>query len=164
VAIDQLYRAHATGTDIAGATRVVYVSPLKALAVDIAQNLERPLQEIGVVARELGFEPAPISVAVRTGDTSQAQRTQMLRQRPSLVVTTLVSPHLQPPARADLTHATVETVTSTKSTRLRATSAVRAWCSVERLEAQSDSPGADSPGAPAPAEIVGSAGRRIVRR
>src|SRR5204863_8881710 len=42
VAIDQLYKAHAAGQDIAGATRVVYVSPLKALAVDIAQNLERP--------------------------------------------------------------------------------------------------------------------------
>src|SRR4051812_18321560 len=43
VAIDSLYRAHAAGQDIACATRVVYVSPLKALAVDIAQNLERPL-------------------------------------------------------------------------------------------------------------------------
>src|SRR3954463_15434732 len=85
VAIDQLYRAHAAGADIAGATRVVYVSPLKALAVDIAQNLERPLREIGEVARELDLEPAPITVAVRTGDTTQAQRTQMLRQRPSLV-------------------------------------------------------------------------------
>ena len=82
------------GKDITGATRVVYVSPLKALAVDIAQNLERPLQEIGVVARELGFEPPPISVAVRTGDTPHAQRTQMLRQRPSLVVTTPESLYL----------------------------------------------------------------------
>ena len=50
VAIDALYRAHAHGQDIAGATRVVYVSPLKALAVDIAQNLERPLAEIGALA------------------------------------------------------------------------------------------------------------------
>src|SRR5579871_2007826 len=55
VAIDALYRAHDSGQDISGATRVVYVSPLKALAVDIACNLERPLQEIASVAEELGL-------------------------------------------------------------------------------------------------------------
>src|SRR3979490_2633346 len=88
VAIDSLYRAHAAGQDVACATRVVHVSPLKALAVDIAQNLERPLAEIASVAVEMGLEPAPISVAVRTGDTSAAERAQMLRRRPSLIVTT----------------------------------------------------------------------------
>src|SRR5690348_2370098 len=67
VAIDALYRAHDAGEDISGATRVVYVSPLKALAVDIACNLERPLAEIAAVAVELGLSPAPIRVAVRTG-------------------------------------------------------------------------------------------------
>ncbi len=94
VAIDQLYKAYAAGQDIAGATRVVYVSPLKALAVDIAQNLERPLAEIAQVATELGQAPAPITVAVRTGDTAPAQRTQMLRLRPNLVVTTPESLYL----------------------------------------------------------------------
>src|SRR5712691_4807817 len=75
VAIDSLYRAHEAGQeDVSCMTRVVYVSPLKALAVDIAQNLERPLAEIAAVAVELGLEPAPITVAVRTGDTSPAQR------------------------------------------------------------------------------------------
>src|SRR5262249_11764791 len=80
--------------DISGATRVVYVSPLKALAVDIAQNLERPLSEIASVAIEMGLEPAPISVAVRTGDSSPTQRAQMLRRHPSLVVTTPESLYL----------------------------------------------------------------------
>jgi ATP-dependent Lhr-like helicase len=94
VAIDSLYRAHAAGQDIACTTRVVYVSPLKALAVDIAQNLERPLAEIAAVAAELGLAGAPISVAVRTGDTSPAQRAQMLRRRPSLIVTTPESLYL----------------------------------------------------------------------
>src|SRR5262245_19936 len=111
VAIDSLYRAHAAGEDIGGATRVVYVSPLKALAVDIAQNLERPLAEIGAVAREMGLEPAPITVAVRTGDTSPTQRAQMLRQKPNLVVTTPESLYLlltSPRGRETL--ATVETV------------------------------------------------------
>src|ERR1051326_3499198 len=94
VAIDSLYRAHEAGQDVAGVTRVVYVSPLKALAVDIAHNLERPLVEIAAVAAEMGLEPAPISVAVRTGDTSASQRAQMLRRHPSLIVTTPESLYL----------------------------------------------------------------------
>jgi ATP-dependent helicase Lhr and Lhr-like helicase len=94
VAIDSLYRAHAAGQDVGGVTRVVYVSPLKALAVDIAQNLERPLAGIASVAAEMGLQPAPISVAVRTGDSSPWQRAQMLRRRPSLVVTTPESLYL----------------------------------------------------------------------
>src|SRR5437660_2051933 len=94
VAIDSLYRAHQAGEDVSCATRVVYVSPLKALAVDIAQNLERPLIEIAAVAVEMGLEPAPISIAVRTGDTSASQRSRMLRQRPRLIVTTPESLYL----------------------------------------------------------------------
>src|SRR5437762_12585219 len=54
VAIDGLYRAHGAGEAIASVTRVVYVSPLKALAVDVAHNLERPLAEIAAVAIEMG--------------------------------------------------------------------------------------------------------------
>ena len=50
VGIDRLYRAHARGVDVAGRAQVAYVSPLKALAVDIAQNLECPLREIAEVA------------------------------------------------------------------------------------------------------------------
>jgi ATP-dependent Lhr-like helicase len=73
---------------------VVYVSPLKALAVDIAHNLERPLAGIATTAREMGLQPAPITVGVRTGDSSQAQRAQMLRRHPSLVVTTPESLYL----------------------------------------------------------------------
>jgi ATP-dependent helicase Lhr and Lhr-like helicase len=111
VAIDALYRAHAAGEDITGATRIVYVSPLKALAVDIAQNLDRPLAEIAAVAYEQGLAPAPISVAVRTGDTTPSQRTQMLRQRPSIIVTTPESLYLLlTSARGRDTLQTVQTV------------------------------------------------------
>ena len=73
-AIDALYRAHEAGESIEGATQVVYLSPLKALAVDIHANLEEPLAEIAEVARELGYEPAPITVAVRTGDSTSSER------------------------------------------------------------------------------------------
>lgn len=94
VSIDAMYRAHEAGDDVMDVTRVVYVSPLKALAVDIAENLERPLVEIAEVARELGFAPPDIRVAVRTGDTTSSQRATMLRRPPSFVVTTPESLYL----------------------------------------------------------------------
>jgi ATP-dependent Lhr-like helicase len=93
VAIDALYRAHEGGADL-GTTRVVYVSPLKALAVDIHQNLERPLGEIAAVARELGLGVPPITVAVRTGDTAAAARAAMVKHPPTILVTTPESLYL----------------------------------------------------------------------
>ena len=89
-----MYRAHEAGDDVSNVTRVVYVSPLKALAVDIAENLERPLVEIAEVAGELGYAPPDIRVAVRTGDTTSSQRATMLRRPPSFVVTTPESLYL----------------------------------------------------------------------
>ncbi|MGH9210636.1 MAG: DEAD/DEAH box helicase [Acidimicrobiales bacterium] len=94
VAIDALYRDHEAGADVSTGARVVYVSPLKALAVDIAENLERPLAEIAEVAAELGFDPPNIRVAVRTGDTTSSERAQMVRRPPSFVVTTPESLYL----------------------------------------------------------------------
>src|SRR5262245_8216465 len=94
VSIDAIYRGHEAGDDVTDVTRVVYVSPLKALAVDIAENLDRPLDEIAEVARELGFTPPDIRVAVRTGDTTSSQRATMLRRPPSFVVTTPESLYL----------------------------------------------------------------------
>ncbi len=110
-AIDGLYHAHEAGEDVEGATRVVYLSPLKALAVDIHTNLEEPLAEIAEVARELGYEPAPITVAVRTGDSTSSERQTMLRRPPNLLVTTPESLYLYLTAeRSRATLATVETV------------------------------------------------------
>src|SRR5271157_3227281 len=73
VCIDRIYRAHDEGGQPADGPQVVYVSPLKALAVDIWQNLERPLAEIADVAAELGLTAPAIRVAVRTGDTAAAE-------------------------------------------------------------------------------------------
>src|SRR5437899_2626283 len=95
-AIDALYHAHEAGQSIEGATQVVYLSPLKALAVDIHTNLEEPLAEIAEVARELGYEPAPITVAVRTGDSTSSERQMMIRRPPNLLVTTPESLYLSP--------------------------------------------------------------------
>src|SRR5580658_5811992 len=65
-------------------TRVLYVSPLKALASDIQKNLERPLAEIRQRAPAL----PEIRVLVRTGDTPQKARASMLRKPPHILVTT----------------------------------------------------------------------------
>ena len=94
MAIDQAYRAHQAGDRSAGSTRVVYVSPLKALAVDVQQNLERPLAEIAEAAEQLGLPVAPITVAVRTGDTTAGARTAMVKDPPTLLVTTPESLYL----------------------------------------------------------------------
>ena len=110
-AIDALYRAHESGEAIEGATQVVYLSPLKALAVDIHTNLEEPLAEIAEVAQELGFDPAPITVGVRTGDSTSSERQMMIRRPPNLLVTTPESLYLYLTAeRSRATLATVETV------------------------------------------------------
>jgi ATP-dependent Lhr-like helicase len=94
VAIDSLYRAHEAGAEVGSTARVVYVSPLKALAVDIAENLQRPLAEIGAVAAELGLPAPDIRVGVRTGDTTSSQRASLVRRPPSIVVTTPESLYL----------------------------------------------------------------------
>jgi ATP-dependent Lhr-like helicase len=94
MAIDDAYRAHRSGAQLAGRTRVVYVSPLKALAVDVHQNLERPLAEIAETARRLNLGPAPVTVAVRTGDTPSSARSAMVKDPPTILVTTPESLYL----------------------------------------------------------------------
>ncbi len=94
VCIDRLYRAFEGGAHLDEGPQVVYVSPLKALAVDIHQNLEAPLREIAAVAGELGLESAQIRVAVRTGDTASSERAAMLRRPPNFLVTTPESLYL----------------------------------------------------------------------
>jgi ATP-dependent Lhr-like helicase len=99
VAIDALYRAHDEGLDVGSTTRVAYVSPLKSLATDVAVNLEGPLGEIAALARARGVSPPPVRVAVRTGDSSAAERAALVRRPPSLLVTTPESLYLLLTAR-----------------------------------------------------------------
>jgi ATP-dependent helicase Lhr and Lhr-like helicase len=141
-AIDGLYHAHQAGEDIEGVTRVVYLSPLKALAVDVHTNLEEPLAEIAEVARELGHEPAPITVAVRTGDSTSSERQTMLRRPPNLLVTTPESLYLYLTAeRSRATLATVETVIVDEIHALaRDKRGSHLTLSLERLQAVTDRP------------------------
>lgn len=94
VAIDALWQAHARGEPVGGQAQVVYVSPLKALATDIAENLTGPLAEIERIGRDMGFEPPPLRVAVRSGDTTPSARAAMLRTPPNFVITTPESLYL----------------------------------------------------------------------
>jgi ATP-dependent helicase Lhr and Lhr-like helicase len=94
VCIDRIYRAHLAGAEPTAGPHVVYVSPLKALAVDIRQNLERPLAEIAEVAAELGMPAPDIRVSVRTGDTGAAERAAMLKRPPDFLITTPESLYL----------------------------------------------------------------------
>lgn len=80
-ALDQLL----TGAWDRGATRVLYVSPLKALNNDVRRNLLQPLAEL---RERFGGELPEIGVQVRSGDTPQAARRRMLRQPPEILVTT----------------------------------------------------------------------------
>ncbi|WP_304085556.1 ATP-dependent helicase [Methanobrevibacter ruminantium] len=62
----------------------IYISPLKALDNDIERNLDQPLREIEKIAKK----PLGIRKAVRTGDTTQYQRTKMLKSPPHILITT----------------------------------------------------------------------------
>ena len=69
-------------------TRILYVSPLKALSNDIHKNLQQPLEGIRNALFENGVPDIPIRAQVRTGDTSQAERQAMKRNPPHILVTT----------------------------------------------------------------------------
>jgi ATP-dependent Lhr-like helicase len=86
-AIDDLVRRARVGP-LPEQTEILYVSPLKALSNDIHKNLDVPLSEISALAAERGISLAPIRTALRTGDTPQAERQQMTKDRPHILVTT----------------------------------------------------------------------------
>jgi ATP-dependent helicase Lhr and Lhr-like helicase len=85
--LDDLVRRSTEGT-LPDRTLVVYVSPLKALTNDVRENLEKPLAALTALAQAQGLPMVPIRSAVRTGDTTAAQRQSMLRKPPHVLVTT----------------------------------------------------------------------------
>jgi ATP-dependent helicase Lhr and Lhr-like helicase len=87
LALDDLVRRATTGA-LPDRTLVVYVSPLKALTNDVRENLEKPLARLVSLAIEHGVALDAIRTAVRTGDTTPAQRQKMLRTPPHVLVTT----------------------------------------------------------------------------
>jgi ATP-dependent Lhr-like helicase len=92
-AIDTLMREGAAGR-LRDETKVVYVSPLKALSNDIQRNLDAPLAGISSQMIGLGLPAPAIRAMVRTGDTSQTERAMMRRTAPHILVTTPESLYL----------------------------------------------------------------------
>lgn len=85
--IDGLFK-QALNRELDDYTHVLYVSPLKALSNDIQKNLQKPLAEIGQMALQAGLLMPELRVLVRTGDTPMADRQQMLKRPPHILVTT----------------------------------------------------------------------------
>ena len=90
--------------------RVLYVSPLKALAVDIERNLRAPLTGIRQAAHRLGLAEPDIRVAVRTGDTAAEDRRKLVSKPPDILITTPESLFLLLTSQARETLRGVETV------------------------------------------------------
>jgi ATP-dependent Lhr-like helicase len=74
--------------------RVLYVSPLKALAVDVERNLRAPLTGIRQASGRLGIPPPDITVGMRTGDTPADERRLFARTPPDILITTPESLYL----------------------------------------------------------------------
>ncbi|WP_160667974.1 Lhr family ATP-dependent helicase [Pseudarthrobacter sp. ATCC 49987] len=91
-------------------TRVLYISPLKALGVDVERNLRAPLIGITQTAKRLGL-PAPlITVGVRSGDTPASDRRSLLSNPPDILITTPESLFLMLTSKARETLSEVDTI------------------------------------------------------
>ena len=106
--LDRLLTASAA--DPAKRTRVLYISPLKALGVDVERNLRSPLVGITQTAKRLRIAPPAVTVGVRSGDTTAADRRMLLREPPDILITTPESLYLMLTSAARSTLAGVETV------------------------------------------------------
>jgi ATP-dependent Lhr-like helicase len=122
--------------DPAKRTRVLYISPLKALGVDVERNLRSPLVGITQTARRLGMTPPDIRVGVRSGDTTSADRRLLLREPPDILITTPESLYLMLTSQARSTLAGVETVIVDEIHAVAATKrGAHLAVSLERLDA-----------------------------
>src|SRR3989442_13080944 len=85
--LDQMFRDGLAGK-LKDETRVLYVSPLKALSNDIHKNLEEPLAGIRAALKESEHRDVDVRAGVRTGDTPASQRQAMARKPRHILVTT----------------------------------------------------------------------------
>ena len=117
-------------------TRVLYISPLKALGVDVERNLRAPLVGITQTAKRLGAEPPHVSVGVRSGDTTSSDRRALVTHPPDILITTPESLFLMLTSAARETLASVETVIVDEVHAVAATKrGAHLAVSLERLDA-----------------------------
>ena len=116
-------------------TRVLYISPLRALAFDVEKNLRTPLLGIRYAAERLEVPFIEPVVAMRTGDTSATDRQALIRRPPDLLITTPESLYLMLTSSARDTLANVDTVIIDEIHALAATKrGAHLMLSLERLE------------------------------
>ena len=119
--------------------RVLYVSPLKALAVDVERNLRAPLAGIAQAASTRGGEYATPAIAIRTGDTPQSERARFQREPADILITTPESLYLLLTSNAREALRSVDTVIVDEIHALVPTKrGAHMALSLERLEALCD--------------------------
>ena len=137
-ALDALHREYEAGT--AGGTRILYISPLKALGADVERNLRAPLTGITRLSGNNTGEPN-ISVGVRSGDTPARERRQLISNPPDILITTPESLYLMLTSAARNTLAGVTTVIVDEIHNLAATKrGAHLAVSLERLDALLEKP------------------------
>ena len=137
-ALDALHRKHEAGT--AGGTRILYISPLKALGADVERNLRAPLTGITRLSGNNATEPT-ISVGVRSGDTPARERRQLISNPPDILITTPESLYLMLTSAARNTLTGVTTVIVDEIHNLAATKrGAHLAVSLERLDALLEKP------------------------
>ena len=121
--------------DVKG-VKVLYISPLRALAFDVEKNLRSPLMGIRLAAERLGVPFHEPSVAMRTGDTAARERAQLARRPADLLITTPESLYLMLTSGVSSTLATVHTVIIDEIHAMATTKrGAHLMLSLERLEA-----------------------------
>ncbi len=132
--IDRLLSSPAT--DPKRRTRVLYISPLKALGVDVERNLRSPLVGVTQTARRLGLPAPDVTVGVRSGDTTTQDRRLLARTPPDILITTPESLYLMLTSAARETLLGVETVIVDEVHAVAATKrGAHLAVSLERLDA-----------------------------
>ena len=113
-AIDSLFEERAAasvnGKSVKPATRVLYISPLKALGADVHKNLRIPLEGVANERDRAGETSAVITVGMRTGDTPTAERANLAKRPPDILITTPESLYLMLTSKARETLRDVRTV------------------------------------------------------
>ncbi|ADP79209.1 Lhr family helicase [Pseudofrankia inefficax] len=137
--------------------RVLYVSPLKALAVDVARNLRAPLAGIQAAATRLGQTVPEIRIGMRTGDTPATERRAFGRTPPDILITTPESLFLVLTSQAREALRAVETVIVDEVHAVASTKrGAHLALSLERLDAlRTSESGGDPAPAAAPARRIG---------
>ncbi|WP_188196512.1 Lhr family helicase [Nonomuraea sp. SYSU D8015] len=136
--LDRLAAGPADGRE---GTRVLYVSPLKALAVDVERNLRAPLAGLKQTARRLGLAVPEISVAIRSGDTPAEDRRRFAAKPSDILITTPESLFLLLTSQAREALRGVETVIVDEVHAVAATKrGAHLALSLERLDALLERP------------------------